>query len=38
MMKFVRGMARESVYLVLDILYRLCNVFIEWYYDWIDQR
>lgn len=37
-MKFVKAMTRESVYLILDILYRISEAFIEWYYDWLDRK
>lgn len=37
-MRFVKAMARVSVYLVFDIIYRLAECFIEWYYDWIDKK
>ena len=37
-MKFVKAFTRESIYLILDILYRIAEAFVEWYYDWIDKK
>ena len=34
--RFVKVMAKESVYTILDLIYRLAEIFIEWYYDKID--
>lgn len=36
MFRFAKTLAKESVYTILDLLYRLAEIFIEWYYDKID--
>lgn len=36
MFRFVKVMAKESVFTILDLIYRLAEIFIEWYYDKID--
>lgn len=35
-MKFVKVMARDTWLAVLDLIYRLCHMFVEWYYDFLD--
>lgn len=37
-MKFVKAFTRETVYIILDIIYRLASCFVEWYYEWIDKK
>lgn len=31
-------MTQETVYVLLDVIYRICHMFIEWYYDWLDRK
>ena len=38
MFKFVKAISRKSVYLILDVIYRLALCFTDWYYDWIDKK
>lgn len=36
-MKFVRTMSRDIWYAILELIFRICHMFVEWYYDWIDR-